>query len=226
MIQEITKGDETISITLTQVKNITGLDEEYSLDGGSVAEAANLSLRMAKNIIIAKLGTNSATNSATKSAKLGNKQEKIGIKSVKGYDINENPKDIYAKTDGPYSIYADDQQFTKPAIIGFSKNIKKDPIYSFTDKTFVLFYKGKPIPEITTRTEVAFLNRPDVIDVYGAAVNYATKQKGTRPTAEEVKYTLITPLMVKAILDSAGFGSVIPLSITDSFGFSNFDIIK
>ena len=214
MITTIAKGDETISIRLSQHKNITGLTDTYSLDGGSVAEAANLSLRMAKNIIIEKL-----------QSIIANEDKK---KIVKGYDKNEKPKNIYVKSYEKYSIYADDQKFTQPAIIGFSKNKKRDPIYSFTeDGTFVLFYDGKPIPEITTRTEVDFLNRSDVKSVYMEAVSEGQKQKSQKKqTTQEVKYTLMTPFMVKAILDSAGFGSVIPLSIERLFGFSNFNIIK
>jgi hypothetical protein len=228
-IETIPRGIETTTIQLKIPYEFPGLKDLYELNEASVAKAANLSLRMAKNIIIEeclhgqpKKDTRKAKQSkpmqmkAKQSKPENNSEEVVGL-------VSSSPR-IFKRSFNGWCIYAADNTFTEPATIGFTK--KREPIFSFTSyddsREFVLFYDRTSVPEITTRTEVELLNLQLIKTLYVAAVDAL---KGNRVNLSNVKYTLISPFMIKAILDSAGFGCVIPLSIVQGFGFDNFDKI-
>ena len=203
-IETIPRGIETTIIRLDIPYEFEGLKQYYILNEASVAKAANLSLRMAKDIIIEKC-----------------------LKAVsKSFKLPGSSSNIFKRSFNEWCIYAADTKFITPAIIAYTKKKSAQPIYSFTEdngsREFVLFYDDKPVPEITTRTEVELLNTELIKSLYVQAVNAL---KGSGVNILQAKYTLISPFMIKAILDSAGFGSVIPLSINQGFGFDNFDII-
>jgi len=106
------------------------------------------------------------------------------------------------------------------------KHLLKQPskkISFTTDKNNELYFKNTKVPGINTRTQLNRLNESPISDLFGSVVGLNNRPTITPSLTQQA---LIAPTAIKAILDSAGFDTMIRASIDRNFGFKNINAME